>query len=202
MNSGVKSRGRRRASHGPSENVPRVQRGFTSKKKMKTKTKKKRKTKKKKEKKGNTFGYSRSLRRAWPCPVVPYSQWWSRWVWCRRVCASHYRERLPVSVFLYLYPRLNSYGTSNTQANFPSAGRNCARREYETAKCFGTLAIRYSLIPGRPRLISSMTPAIVFPGSANLIPYQLSRSLAESVDSSSYHVQPRGEEFSIEFEKP
>lgn len=86
-----------------------------------------------------------------PCPV---SQWWSRWVWCRRVYASHYRERLPVSVFLYLYPRLNSYGTSNTQANFPSASRNCVPCEYETAKRFGTPPVYASVNSCLPQILS------------------------------------------------
>lgn len=64
--------------------------------------------------------------------LCPVSQWWSRWEWCRRVYASHYREQLPVSVFLYLYPRLNSYGTSNTQANFPSYRPAGIRDRHET----------------------------------------------------------------------
>jgi len=62
-----------------------------------------------------------------------------------RVCASHYRERLPVSAFLYLYPRLNSYGTASGQhadqlSIQPS--RNCVPRSRPRAD-----AKRFTIVP-------------------------------------------------------
>lgn len=62
-----------------------------------------------------------------------------------RVCASHYREWLPVSAFLYLYPRLNSYGTTNNMGKptFHRPAENCiplARSLARVAKTIHTNA--------------------------------------------------------------
>lgn len=81
-----------------------------------------------------------------------------------RVCASHYRERLPVSAFLYLYPRLNSYGTGNTRANFPSAGRNCVPRSLARSLAYASWPIR----SGSRRLAAATWwfPQVASPGIA------------------------------------
>lgn len=81
-----------------------------------------------------------------------------------RVCASHYRERFPVSAFLYLYPRLNSYGTASGQhadqlSIQPS--RNCVPRSRPRAGAKrSTAAPRRSSAPQRSRRGRSSCPRI------------------------------------------
>jgi len=99
--------------------------------------------------------------------VATWTHWCGLGVVSWRVCPSHYRQRIPVSAFLYLYPRLNSCGSRerHTQANFPSAAAgNCvprARNEPSTASPRVRGPRKGS--PGRRRVHRS--PRMLFPSS-------------------------------------
>lgn len=75
-----------------------------------------------------------------------------------RVCASHYRERLPVSAFLYLYPRLNSYGTASGQHAGQlsiQSSRNCVPHSRPRASGRETIHHRGSTTAATPLVDSA-----------------------------------------------